>query len=404
MKIYIYFLFALNATFSFANTSFEILDRYESGYGTQRKSVKLEDLESNHSFDGKFFKIVLKKSNEAIKFNHTEFRLKAATVYYHLTKARKFWINQLNSDFVKKLGKIIVRLEITNLYDDLGHFSNDNKSPQFNNAVTVPAGETPTWVPEHKKDKWGEEIWFRPSKSIHFSEFPSNDMNPLTKILRTLEVPYLFFERGLFIQNILQHIFFPKSVVTPYWQSLIRFSGTWALTKVIVKSSKKMDPLFMETWYYLDTAMVPEVIYHEFAHVALSDYLDLSHSTPVNEGFADYFAAIMSNKKNLYHEVEGYSNSAPKETRNTIPYTHWLESNSQATSDFVLSLLMDIRLKMDLEISDQIILNARKDVSTEFSTINNGLLKALLKSCNKLCTHPSSDKFILYDIFSSRGF
>ncbi len=400
----LFFIFYFISLPLIASEQFEVLERAEQNYSTFTKLVQLEDLESNNSFDGKYFKIVLKKSNDAIKFSNNELKYKAATVYYHLSKARNFWINNLKSEYVKNLKKITVRLEITNQFDELGHFANDNKLPQFNNAVSVPPGETPEWVPEDKQDKWSYEVWFRPSKNIHYSEIPRDEPNPLTSILQTLETPYIYFERGLLIQNILQHIFFPNYVVTPLWMSMIRFAGTYTLAKAVVKSSKKLDPLFMSRWYYLDTAMVPEVIHHEFAHIALSDRLELSHSTAVNEGFADYFAAIMTNKSQMYHEVSGHSNSAPKDTESKQRYNHWLEANYQATSDFVLSFLWDIRDELGPESADRLILNARLNLSTEFSTINNDLLRALLESCKKNCSDPRSERLMLYEIFSKRGF
>jgi len=402
---YLFILFNLFlSTHLFASPLFEVLERSEDNYSTFIIKRDLFDLESSDSFDGKFFKIVKGKSNDAIKFSDSELKLKAATVYFHLTKSRTFWIDQLKSTFVENHPKIIVRLEIINLFDDLGHFANERRQPQFNNAVTIPAGETPEWVPEGKKDKWDSEIWFRPSKKILSSELPSIGPNPLTTILRTLEGPYVEFERGILIQNILQHLFSPNSSVTPLWESFIRFAGTYALTKSVVKYSRKLDPLFMEKWYYLDSAMVPEIIYHEFAHIALSDKLELSHSTSVNEGMADYFAAIMTNKSKIYHEVSGFSNSAPKDTNNRQLYSHWLESNSYATSDFVLSLLWEIRQELGVDFSDKLILDSRNFFSTSKSTISNDLIKALLKSCKINCEDFKSDRFLLYSIFSHRGF
>lgn len=402
MKILFLIYITLHSLVSFGSELFEVLDRSEVNYSSFYKNVYLDDLTSDNSFEGKYFKIVLKKSNQAIKFENQELKLKAATVYYHLTKARNFWIRTLGSNYVKTLSQIVVRLDITNQFDDLGHFANDKKLPQFNNALTIPSGETPSWVPTQRKDKWGIEIWFRPKKNIHYSEFPLSEPNPLTTILETLESPYLQYEQGRFIRNIIQQIFFPNETVSPFWVSMIRFAGTFTLAKSIIKSSRKLDPLFMHTWYYLDSAMVPEIIYHEFSHVALSDHLELSHSTPVNEGFADYFAAILTNKSKVYHEVEGYSNSAPKDTQNRSRYIHWLEANHQATSDFVLSLLWDIRNEFGTS-SDKIIFNARSNLSTEFSSINKDMLKAILESCKMNCDHPRSDRLILFKIFSSRG-
>lgn len=76
----------------------------------------------------------------------------------------------------------------------------------------------------------------------------------------------------------------------PYWESVAWSVGSFAMMKIAIVSAKKLDRLFMEKYYYLDTALIPEVIYHEYSHYVLQDYLVLSHSTGVVEGLADYFA------------------------------------------------------------------------------------------------------------------
>ena len=36
--------------------------------------------------------------------------------------------------------KVTIRLELTNVFNELGHFANDNLDPQYNNALSIPAG------------------------------------------------------------------------------------------------------------------------------------------------------------------------------------------------------------------------------------------------------------------------
>src|SRR5690606_2275549 len=80
--------------------------------------AKLTDLVSNKAFNGKYFKVVLGKSNKPIGFDHKDSKilLKAATTYYHATIARNFFIEKLKSDYVKKLGQVTLRLEITSTF------------------------------------------------------------------------------------------------------------------------------------------------------------------------------------------------------------------------------------------------------------------------------------------------
>ncbi len=79
-------------------------------------------------------------------------------------------MEELGSDYVENMGQMTIRLEITNQFSKLGHFKNDNLPAQYNNAFTVPGGETPSWLPQDKQDKWGMEIWFSPMKKIEARE------------------------------------------------------------------------------------------------------------------------------------------------------------------------------------------------------------------------------------------
>src|SRR5690606_27928122 len=81
--------------------------------------------------------------------------------------------HKVKSDYVASLPKMVVRIEHTNQFSELGHFAHDNLEPQFNNALTIPAGKGL----ERKGVKpWGIEIWFRPAKRIHLREIKTNNL------------------------------------------------------------------------------------------------------------------------------------------------------------------------------------------------------------------------------------
>jgi hypothetical protein len=330
--------------------------------------------------------------------------LKAANTYYHLNKAREFWVKEMESERAEKLPKMIVRLEISNQYDDLGHFAHENKGPQFNNALSVPEGETPSWVPDDRKDKWDKEIWFRPMKKILTKELGPFGPNPLTVGLMSLEKPLLNYTANQFNQRLMEQFFYPAYVSRPLHEDVIRYVGTMALMKVMIYGSKHADNLFMEKYYYLDTAMLPEIAYHEYSHVILSDYLAMSHSTPMNEGMADYFAAVQSGKRKVYAKVPGHSNAAPKDIQEKRTYTHWDESNRNATADFTLSVLWDVRETLGDEIGDKVVYQARHYLKTETSTLSDGLLRAILRACEEKCLEPRNDKYKLFQTFARKGF
>lgn len=387
--------------------SFRVLVREDHSTRTRYKEVELIDLESSTSFEGKYFRIVKGKGKETISFRDRdpELVLKAATAYYHLTLAQEFWEKKIGSNRPAALPRLTVRIDISNLFDDQGHYANDNRDPQFNNALSIPAGQTPDWIPEGREDKWGPEIWFRPKKVIDTRFFPNTlGPNPLTQVLTAIEHPLINYARNQFQVSVVERFFYPQYASGSLQNDLFRFAGTVALTRFLISGSKRLDPLFMEKWFYLDTAMIPEVVYHEYAHIILSDYLKISHSTPVLEGLADYFAAAQGNKKKVYAKVPGRSTSQPKDPYNKKPYVHWSEANRTASSDFVLAVLWDVRDVLGEEITNRLVYQTRKYLTTETASISDHLLRAILRSCDDACLEPRLDKLQLYEKFSARGF
>ena len=167
---------------------------------------------------------------------------------------------------------------------------------------------------------WGNEIWFRPVKKIRTEELPSSGLdakgNPITKYIQSLVGPLQYSSTNRLIQVTLQKLFTPEQLYTPYQTTVLRQAGTIALSYLLLEASKHSDKLFLEKYYYLDTAMIPEIIYHEFSHIALSDQLTLGLSTPILEGMADYFAVSFSDHPTIGNKINKYSLSMPKNGKN----------------------------------------------------------------------------------------
>src|SRR5690606_15293458 len=128
---------------------------------------------------------------------------------------------------------------------------------------------------------WSEEIWFRPMKVISTKDLDNRlGPNPFAQALDGLEKPVNDFTYRKWRMDTISAIF-DSTARSGYGKDLMWAAGTFAVMKVIIEGAGRMDPLFMNKWYYLDTALVPEVVFHEYSHVILSDKLALSHSTPV---------------------------------------------------------------------------------------------------------------------------
>lgn len=371
--------------------------------------TQMPDLISDTSFDGRYFKMVLAKSNTAIPLSEPNevLRLKAATAYYHLNKARDFWVNDLHSEFAEKLPKMTVRLELTNVYSDLGHWERDSNNPQYNNALSIPEWTQMEGIEIPEADRWGKEIWFRPMVKVRTEDLPNSGMgpsgNPLSQYLSMISEPVTHSATNRIIQNVLESIFYPENLNTDLKTSILRQAGTVALTLLILEGAKHTDKLFLEKYYYLDTAMIPEIVYHEYGHHALSDRLAISHSTPVNEGMADYFATAIGNNPSIAKKMKKYSLAMPKNGKNKNRYDPIYETSIFANSDFVLSVLWSIKKEFP-EVADQLIYDARTHLSTGESNIRSGLLGALIESCKTVCLTPRVDRLKMLEIFELRGF
>ena len=74
-------------------------------------------------------------------------------------------------------------------------------------------------------------------------------------------------------------------------EQFFRTAGTSIILELALSQAPLLERLMMRKWYLLDSALIPEIIYHEYAHIALSDHLGLNHSTAVIEGMADFCRA-----------------------------------------------------------------------------------------------------------------
>lgn len=298
---------------------------------------ELTDLIASDRFEGTYFKIVGKTGHEAITFD-SPLAQKAANAYYHLTKAREYFasINRVQSE------QITIRIEIENAFHRDYHFQNSQVNPVFNNATTVIGGEG---VDDFGIDPWGYEIWFRPIKKI-----------PISKDLRkqAKKVIRSYLPRTPTISTDVLLISGIEAA------SSDNFTGALALTAedlfqdfLINTTVRFVIPeifaLFMRGDYFLDTALIPEVIYHEYTHYMMADAVAPVANTTLMEGFADYFATKVSNRLSLADELGDYGRLV--ESRDALSrdvYSLTLDTNQGLGSDFVLSVLYEIESYVSL--------------------------------------------------------
>jgi hypothetical protein len=398
MKNLVLFLsFILWTSSSFASISKRAVIRDED-FNAVIKDVVLLDLVSDRTYEGKYFKIVQGKNNNPVRFDDSEdLQLKAATTYYHLNKARHFFSDVIKSSYVAELPQITIRLDLTNVFNELGHFANDNLDPQYNNALSVPGG---LGYSPRNISAWGPEIWFRPSKEINIKDFKG-----VVDYGGSVKNSLSTFRKQTHMANLEQFIIsmYGASVGDSVAvSSVMRLVGTSLILEALYQTSDIATEFFSRKIYRLDSALVPEIIYHEFSHIALSDHLELSHSTPVNEGLADYFAGKIANSKKLATKIRDYNLFSGKEVRNKQQYRIAFERGEFANADFVFGLLWKVGETVGASIENKFMYELTKNLSTNV-TIKEDLISATLETCRSECKSPFNDRLRLYRLYNSKN-
>lgn len=394
---------------------FNVLERTKKDQYTFTPKT-LESLHCGNKFEGEFFKIVNSISDEAISFNdkNPELVKRAANVYYHLTIARNHWIKKIKSDYVLALPQITVRIDITNAFSNVRHFKNAEQEKNFNNAWSIPDGETPNFVKD--KIKWGKEIWFSPSKKLESRKLVKSDgNNPVHESLVLVKDPIVEYNKNAVIYQGLSLMVAPAINNSVVLQNSLKSLGFIAILYGAIEVSKHADHWFMDKYYFIDTAMVPEIIYHEYAHIAMSDTMKTVHSVPVIEGMADYFAADIAQKDMMYDKLKDFSSNKPKNLKNKSYYHPYLEAEWNSTSDFTVSLLWQGRLAFEkfnqerarknqtpIANYDDLVFQAHYHLD-ENSDIANHLTSALINACKEKCEALRPGINLLNGVFERKG-
>ena len=381
----------------------EALIRAENGY-PQTGNVTLTNLVSDEAFDREYFKIVKGKSDEAIRFDEEkDLTFRAATTYHHLMKARSFFVDVVKSEYVRNIPKMVIRIQHTNQFSELGHFAHDNLEPQFNNALTIPAGRG---LESRGVKPWGMEIWFRPSKKVNIKDLRVNNLQQ-----QEFQVLLGQFRDQMRMQSLQR---FLSNVAVAYTnedyqgpgpfsqEALIRTVGA---TLVMEAGYLLMDPLtklFSRKWYWLDTALIPEIIYHEYSHAALSDALVLSHSTAIIEGMADFFAGQIADSPKLAMKIKKYNTYNGKNAKRKQEYKIQFEMQDYANTDFVFGLLWSMK-KIVGDAQGMEFMYALRTKLTTNSSIRNELVQGLLDTCDEMCEMPFNDKIRILKALDLKG-
>ena len=323
------------------------------------ENVELPDLISRTHFEGKYFKIVHKVSSDPVQMDDSDIAQKAANAYYHLSKARTFFAN---------LGRVqtepmIIRIDIENRFHKRFHFQNPKVNPVFNNATTINRG---TGVSELGIAAWGHEIWFRPAKKIKVSQ-------EYRKRFRQLARELMPKQSKPSLDDLLFTLI--SASVSDDIVGSLKDSGQFFLQNYLTSSFLRMAVpelmfLLSKKYFYFDAVFIPEVIYHEYTHFAMSDFVPPIANTAVLEGFCDFFAAQISGRDKLIDTLGSYGTLVQQ--RSVLSkgyYFSGIDTEAGLGNDFVLSLFYELKVMLTSKENDlyamRTLFDIRKGLSVE---------------------------------------
>ena len=134
----------------------------------------------------------------------------------------------------------------------------------------------------------------------------------------------------------------------------------------------------------MDAVSFPEIIYHEFGHIAFSKLLPLNNFNPVTEGYANYFASLVTHHHKLMYKGKHYAKGlSGKNAKSFQQYAYDLEAKVMAQSSFTFKLLYDLKEKLGEDLFHKILLKAASHPLV-FDSIKFGLITALFESVDDL--------------------
>jgi hypothetical protein len=357
------------------------------------ENVTLSDLETNKFFSGKYFKIVLDKSETAVSLDDANLSVRACTLYYHLTLARNYFLEQFSDTYLKKLKPITIRIEMPYSFIDSSHYMHEDFK-SYNNSLTIPPSNN------NKLDtitSWDFEIWFAPAKKIKID----NSVEQAAKLLgsstaqESLRLGVFSTTASNFVTQLAQGMTVTSFEGKLHVQSLLLSLSIVTFTPWLIE---KFAALAKRT-VYLDTALIPEVIYHEFAHIALSKHLKLTHHSPIVEGMANYFAVAVGNSPAILHKTKSFARGLDKlKVSKDIKYESWMEDQKYAQYGFVLALLGEIKKQLGNTNADKLIYHAHTKLNAS-SSVAVDLTKAIQESAREIFS-PEEQKIILLKLTS----
>lgn len=366
-KIFILvFLFALSS--ATPAKKFELYT-HDNDKDIVSKSMNLEDYITGEKSENEHFKVVIGNSSEAVRLDDSsipeKIRKKAATVIFHLTKAKKNLIERLDSKYITNLPQAIIRIEMDKVFNPFTKYVKNEDAKIYNNSVTIPSSGMKKM---NDVEQWQPEIWFRPKKEIDIDNVVSvaSEMTLLTGSTEDTVMGIADEMTVALVSEFAVTEEFSMGVVDYHMEQLV---STFVISRILPYTIKAISSPFKSN-FYLDTAAIPEIIYHEFIHLALADSIPVNTDSLVGEGYANYFAAMIHDDYALGQKTGDHgSNAGGYDGKFRMAYRDSFETKGNEHNGFVYTLLVSFREDMaslfknreeGLKVADKIVYESRK--------------------------------------------
>jgi hypothetical protein len=373
MKLVIFIYLLSNSLFAFESTCKALVRGKKNKLVV--KTVQIKDLVSKTHFHGEYLKVLKRNSEEVIAFDSPD-AFRACTVYYHSTIAKDYFKTNFDLKRFERARTLKLRIEMDLGFEESVHMMHENNGLFYNNAVTIP----PSGNSRITDKPWHYEIWFAPKKPVKIDN----------SIYRSSQI----VTSGPFMSQLLLGV--GQSQATTIGIDLVRGSGFGAsfyaktlamsvgITAVVPNILKWVSKPFKQN-LFLDSGLIPEVIYHEYSHYALSEHLKIDTHAPVVEGVANFFAATIGKTDSILKSTKGYSKGlveiSAKDSKN---YAYSMEDKKYAQLDFSFKFLYAFKETYGKEVGTQLIFAAIKEMGlTTGRDLKDDLIPALKKSIFK---------------------
>ena len=375
--------------------TFPIMERTNNGKRIHETKAELADLTSDTAFEGKYFQIVLGSAGSAVPFDSDPaLVLRAASVYHHLTIARAFY-KKLPMDTAHLDKQTTVRIDQELPFSPTIHFVTNGQKVN-NGALTIPGSDdmrdeksTPT--------PWNNEIWFFKAKTV-------SRKSPLAAVgqqLGSTEFKMQMMGQLLYQDATSLGSSLVNGTFNPTYCA-ISMSMSIGLSELIPDTIMLLGKVLKQR-YYLDTAMIPEIVYHEYGHIALGSTLGFKRPTPIIEGYPNYFASKISGLADLAGHAHKYNHGdMPKRGFTKMTYSFDQEETAVAAhGSFTFSVLMELD-KAFGEEGEKILIQAIKYLN-ESSDLRSDFESAVTRAIDDVGSHPDALKLSALAVYQLKG-